>query len=142
MTCTLYAVSGSSCGRNSKARGLFTTIVYGTDGMMRKPLVTDATSMSWLKVRATDELRATAWSPSVTLALTASGAESARSTSAAATSVRTMGKIHQRRFSVAVNPRLRAMVWRIKGSSAGYSDRPHRLFHAQTGVNCNGYPAC
>ncbi|TME85184.1 MAG: hypothetical protein E6I43_06855 [Chloroflexi bacterium] len=109
---------------------------------MRKPLVTDATSMSWLKVRATDELRATAWSPSVTLALTASGAESARSTSAAATSVRTMGKIHQRRFSVAVNPRLRAMVWRIKGSSAGYSDRPHRLFHAQTGVNCNGYPAC
>src|SRR5207248_11008845 len=97
--------------------------------------------MSWLNLSETAELRTTAWSPSATLALTASGADSARNTSAAATSSRTMGKIHQRRFSIAANPRLRVKVWRIKGSSAGYSDRPHRLFHAQSGINCNGYPA-
>src|SRR5438067_6053062 len=97
--------------------------------------------MSWLNLSATVELRTTSWSPSATLALTASGAESARHTSAADDSSRTMWKTHQRRFSIAANPRLRVKVWRIKGSSAGYSDRPHRLFHAQSGINCNGYPA-
>jgi hypothetical protein len=34
------------------------------------------------------------------------------------------------------------MVGRIKGSSAGYSERPHRLFHAHANVNSNRYPAC
>src|SRR6266704_377769 len=113
------------------ADGTWTTVV--------KPSVQLATTRSCLRLVAVLGTRSV-W-VRLWVSVTASGAESARSTSAAATSVRTMGKIHQRRFSVAVNPRLRAMVWRIKGSSAGYSDRPHRLFHAQTGVNCNGYPA-
>jgi len=68
-------------------------------------------------------------------------AVSARSASPAAASRRTMGKIHQRRRSVAPNPPPRATVCCIKGTSAGYSARRHRLFDAHPGFNCNGYPA-
>src|ERR1700737_1683002 len=69
--------------------------------------------MSWLKVMTTAELRTTWWSPSATLALTVSGAVSARSTSPAATNTRTIGNTHQRRRSAAPSPLSRATVGRI-----------------------------
>src|SRR5438270_2537417 len=86
---------------------------------MWKPPLTEAAFMSWLKARMTDELRTTARSPAATLACTVSGAVSARRASPAATNSSTMGKIHQRRRSVARNPLGRVMVCRIRLSSAG-----------------------
>ena len=78
--------------------------------MILNPLFTDATSMSWLNVSTTAELRTTAWSPSATLALTLSGAVSARSANPAATMASTMGNTHQRRRSAARSPLSRATV--------------------------------
>ena len=96
-------------------------------GTILSPLRTDPWFMFWLKVRTMPEVRATSRSPSLTLALTCSGAVSSFRATAPATTTTTIGPIHQRRRTVRVNRE------GVGGCAIGcswigyYGSRPRRL---------------
>ncbi len=84
-------------GENWNSRGLTAAKVTGTDGVMVKPCCTEPASMSLLNLKSILAVRATAWSPSATLALTSSGMVSSRTTAASPTRTSGITATHHRR---------------------------------------------
>src|SRR5881296_3988177 len=93
---TRYEVAAAIFGRNWNSFALTALKLTSTAGLMLKACCTESALMSWLKRRSMVAVRGTAWSPSLTLALTSSGVVMMRMMMAAATTRIAIGASHQR----------------------------------------------